>query len=79
MITWKEVTESRYDEMLGILPPALWVGHGFLVGEPWRHNDRDEPMFAPFLHFRDRFWEGSEPMTIPEFRAFNPPTNKVTP
>jgi hypothetical protein len=25
----KEITEERYDEMLGILPPALWLSYGF--------------------------------------------------
>ena len=29
----KEVDEERYDGMLGMLPPALWLGKGFLVGE----------------------------------------------
>ena len=31
-ISFKEVDEFRYDEMLGVLPPALWIGKGFLVG-----------------------------------------------
>ena len=30
----KEVPEKRYDEMLNILPPRIWLGYGFLVGEP---------------------------------------------
>jgi hypothetical protein len=34
----KECTEERYDEMLGILPPALMLGKGFLVGEPFDHR-----------------------------------------
>jgi hypothetical protein len=34
----EECSEARYDEMLGILPPALWLGKGFLVGEP--HDQR---------------------------------------
>jgi hypothetical protein len=28
---FKEVDEARYDEMLGVLPPALWTAKGFLV------------------------------------------------
>jgi hypothetical protein len=35
---WKEVDEARYDEMLGVLPPALWLAKGFLVGEPYDHR-----------------------------------------
>jgi hypothetical protein len=30
----KECTEKRCDFMLGIVPPHLWIGKGFLVGEP---------------------------------------------
>jgi hypothetical protein len=36
-MTIKECTEARYDEMLGVLPPAHWTGKGFLVGEPSTH------------------------------------------
>ena len=38
MAPFKECTEKRFDEMLGILPPALWIGKGFLVGEPMTHR-----------------------------------------
>jgi hypothetical protein len=34
----KECSEERYDEMLGVLPPALWLSKGFLVGEPFDHR-----------------------------------------
>jgi len=34
----KECTEERYNEMLGVLPPALWLAKGFLVGEPHDHR-----------------------------------------
>lgn len=34
MTQWIEVTEERYDEMLGVLPPEIMTGLGFLVGEP---------------------------------------------
>jgi hypothetical protein len=46
---WKEVSEARYDEMLGILPPAMWVGKGFLVGEP---HDFVGPMSAALASAR---------------------------
>ena len=26
----QECTAERYDEMLGVLPPALWLSKGFL-------------------------------------------------
>ena len=34
----QECSEERYDEMLGVLPPALWLSKGFLVGEPFDHR-----------------------------------------
>jgi hypothetical protein len=75
---FKEVSAERYDEMLGVLPPAMWLGKGFLVGEAWTHKrctvtGRDNtPAFAPFLEYRGKFYEGPEPMTGAEFRALNP-------
>jgi hypothetical protein len=29
----KEITEERYDDQLGVLPPTLWLHYGFLLGE----------------------------------------------
>jgi hypothetical protein len=69
---WKLVSEARYWEMLGCLPPAVQTGAGFLVGEPWRHDDGGRPMFAPFLEFGGKFYEGIDPMTIQQFRAITP-------
>ena len=34
----KECSEERYDELLGVLPPALWLANRFLVGEPYDHR-----------------------------------------
>jgi hypothetical protein len=33
----KECTE-RYDFMLGVVPPRLWLAKGFVVGEPVDHR-----------------------------------------
>jgi len=70
---WKEVDESRYDEMLGVLPPALMLGIGFLVGEPETHRTCKvtgdvRPTYAAFVCHGDRFFEGPD-MTTFEFRA----------
>jgi hypothetical protein len=72
----KECTEERYDEMLGVLPPALILGKGFLVGEPFDHRRckvtnvvRDS--YAAFFRANGKFYEGGN-MTVPEFRAFDP-------
>jgi hypothetical protein len=64
----KRVTKERYWEMLEILPPAVWLNGGFLVGEPWRHNDEGLPMYAAFTTRNGRYYEHSEPMTVRDFR-----------
>jgi hypothetical protein len=74
---WNEVTEERYMEMLEILPPAVWVAKGFLVGEPVNHRKcwvcgACAATFSPFLRYQGKFYEGDEPMTALEFRAINP-------
>lgn len=71
MQVWKEVSSERFDEMLGVLPPAVHTGFGFLVGEPWDHNAEGYPRFAPFLSVSGRYYEGSEPITAHEFRALD--------
>ena len=78
MTRWTEVNEARYDEMLGVVPPVVYLTHGFLVGEPWRHNDDGQPLFGALVRYRHcgygefRYYESLEPMTLREFRALNP-------
>jgi hypothetical protein len=77
--TFKEVDEARYDEMLGVLPPALWIDKGFLVGEPFTHRrckatGRLTASFAAFIRHRGKSYESEEAMTVPEFKAFDPST-----
>lgn len=72
-IKWKIVSEERYMEMLEILPPIGWSTKGFLVGEPWRHDDKGRGMYAPFLSLNGRYAEGDGPITIQDFRAFTYP------
>jgi hypothetical protein len=72
---WKEVDEARYDEMLGVLPPALWLSKGFLVGEPFDHRTCKEtgrfaPTYAAFVAHGGRFFEGPN-MTPMEFRKLS--------
>jgi hypothetical protein len=69
----KECTEDLYDEMLCILPPALWLGYGFLVGEPYDHRrctitNHVMPTYAAFFNAFGKFYEG-DPLTVAEFRA----------
>lgn len=69
---WKEVPEARYDEMLGILPPAVTTYYGFLVGEPFDHrvcavSGSVRPSYSAFVCLANKFYEGPT-MTAPEFR-----------
>lgn len=68
---WKPVTAARFWEMLELLPPACHLGKGFLVGEPTRHDSDGYPMFRPFLHVGDSYYESDEPMTTHAFRALD--------
>lgn len=68
---FKKVTEERYDEMLGVLPPALWLSYGFLVGEAMDHNSNGQPTFSAFVNKGEDFFELAEPMTMAEFKALN--------
>jgi len=67
-LDWTEVTEARYDEMLGMLPPAVHLYRGFLVGEPMDHAN-GWPRFTAFVIWRDRFFECQEPLTVKQFQT----------
>ncbi len=70
-ITWTQVTEGKYQEMLEVLPPAYWSGGAFLVGEPWDHCfATGAPRFAAYIERAGRFYTASRPMTVKELRAF---------
>ena len=65
---WKEVSEKRYDEALGVLSPTIWLGKGFLMGEPHDHRlctvtNKIGPTYAAFIQALGRYYEG-DPMTI---------------
>jgi len=71
----QECSEERYDEMLGILPPALWLSKGFLVGEPFDHRSCTatkvvRASYAAFFQHKGKFYEAGN-MTVPEFKAFD--------
>ena len=70
----KEITAERYNEALEILPPALWLANRFLVGEPADHRRckitmKVLPTYSAFFFAYGKYYE-SDPMTVPEFRAF---------
>jgi hypothetical protein len=68
-VVWRECPEARYDKMLNVLPPAVHLRNGFLVGEPWDHDaGTGEPRFAAFRRHLGAFEESNRPMTRTEFR-----------
>ncbi len=74
---WTEVSAERYNEMLGILPPALHTSYGFLVGEACSHrNCKIDGTFtadyAAFITVGKKFYACTENMTRREFKAVNP-------
>lgn len=76
-IQWVEVTEEKYWEMLGVLPPASQGGmigaNAFQVGEAMNHNARGEPTFATFKEEvrvnGNKFYESTEAHTFREFKG----------
>ena len=77
-VIWISCTENRYEEMLGILPPAYHSDSGFLVGEPTDHHAMScKPRYLAFICRRVQlegcaavsYFYSSRPMTVEEFIA----------
>lgn len=69
-IVWESTTAEAYRRMLEVLPPALWIGGAFLVGEPMDHAVADgAPRFTAFWHHGTEFLIASRPLTRLELRA----------
>ena len=74
MMAIKEITAERYNEMLEVLPPALWLATRFLVGEPADHRrctitKKVVPVYSAYFFAYGRYYE-ADPMSFSEFRAF---------
>jgi len=66
---WLPVTEERYYEMLGVLPPASQGPSGaFQVGEAMDHKN-GRPTFASFKMEGGEYFESEEALTYREFVA----------
>lgn len=74
-LSWKEVTETIFDNALGVLPPLAWHGKGFLLGEAWTGKTcsiagENKQAYHAFAHVRPGQWlECSAPLTVAEFKA----------
>jgi len=68
-IAWDETTEEEYDYGLNVLPPAIWVRDGFMVGEPYDHDaSNGQPRFQAFRQREGVYEKANRPMTRAEFR-----------
>lgn len=68
-IEWQPTTEETYVEMLEVLPPALRIRGGFLVGEPFDHDaGNGQPRFQAFRRHAGAYQVANRPMTKAEFR-----------
>jgi|1185.fasta_scaffold1862794_1 hypothetical protein len=66
--------------MPNILPPCIWLGYGFLVGEPisdriCRVTGNKSTTYASFFNAFNRY----DPMTVQEFVKFEIPTLPLPP
>ena len=69
-ITWTACTPAKYQEMLNVLPPAAWIGGGFLVGEPWDHHaGTGQPRFQAYRRRGALHEVSNRPLTRDEFLA----------
>jgi hypothetical protein len=69
-----KVTEDKFDEMLGCVPPIEWERNRFLVGEPNDHRrcrvtGRFLETYHGYWRFDGQCYGAAEDTTIPEFRA----------
>lgn len=74
---FKKVTQDKYWDMLGCVPPACQTGYGFLVGEAMNHNSQGMPRFTAFVENNTGFYESVGPMTVLQFKTLKVtgPTN----
>ena len=73
-MTFSDTTETRYDEMLGVVPPRIMGEHGFLVGKPMTHRPcritgHMAPTYNAYFHRGDVYRVADEDMTVKEFLA----------
>ena len=66
---WQEIPVSKYAAALKSMPPATQTAHGFLFGGATGQL-AGKPTFTAYLNVNGKFYQGREPMTVREFRAF---------
>lgn len=70
-VTWAEVSEERYQEMMEVLPPLNFSSGGFQVSEPVDHHFvTGAARYGAFVARGRKFYAASRPMTAKEFAEF---------
>ena len=69
-----ETTEEKYDYGLEVLPPEMYDGTDFLVGEPVTHRQCTvsgmiAPTFEGYIIRGGKFFVTDESVTLKEFNA----------
>lgn len=77
-IAWEPTTGDRFEDALNVLPPALQIGGGFLLGEPADHDAKTgSPRYQAFRQRGEIFEASNRPMTRAEFRQEMRPEGDV--
>ena len=70
---WRKSDEKRYWVALESLPPAARTRIGFLMGEPYDHNAKGQPLYHAFVEQpAGQFFESVQAMTVEDFRDLSP-------
>lgn len=64
---WHEITESRYYDLMNALPPRVYAGNCFVVGEELCHLNDDTPVWTTCAAVDGRYF--TKPNTLARFRA----------
>ena len=68
-IGWEPSTYEAFDYGLCVLPPAIWIGGTFMVGEPYDHDaGNGQPRFQAYRQRGEVYEKANRPMTRAEFR-----------
>ena len=69
-ISWHLTDEDTYQRMLEVLPPTLWIGGAFLVGEPDDHDfTTGQPRFRAYRCRGGVYTVANRPLTCAELRT----------
>jgi hypothetical protein len=66
-----EVDEEMYWYFVEVLPPSTFVSNEVQIGEPVRHNDKGQPLFATLQSLDGEKWFYAGVLPVPLVRLAN--------